>query len=87
MSTTPTDCRAAFALGVCYYPEHWPRDRWPGYARRMRELGLAYVRIAEFAWSRMEPRPGEWCAVEVDGRSVGPMGYEGQVTTQTFASG
>ena len=25
--------------------------------------------------------------VEVDGRSVGPMGYEGQVTTQTFVPG
>ena len=59
-STAPLDGREAFALGVCYYPEHWPRDRWEGYARRMRELGLTYVRIAEFAWSRMEPRPGEW---------------------------
>ncbi|MDQ3513076.1 MAG: beta-galactosidase [Chloroflexota bacterium] len=51
-----------FTLGVCYYPEHWPPDRWAGYARRMREAGLAYVRIAEFAWSRMEPEPGyyEW---------------------------
>jgi beta-galactosidase len=58
--TAPRDLHDRFALGVCYYPEHWPRDRWPGYARRMRELGLSYVRIAEFAWSRMEPRPGEW---------------------------
>jgi beta-galactosidase len=50
------------ALGVCYYPEHWPRDRWEVYARQMRELGLSYVRIAEFAWSRIEPREGvfEW---------------------------
>jgi beta-galactosidase len=46
------------ALGVCYYPEHWPRDRWEPYARLMRELGLTYVRIAEFAWSRIEPREG-----------------------------
>jgi beta-galactosidase len=54
------DARETFALGVCYYPEHWPRDRWEGYARQMRELGLTYVRIAEFAWSRMEPRPDTW---------------------------
>ncbi|HYO31096.1 MAG TPA: beta-galactosidase, partial [Thermomicrobiales bacterium] len=56
------DRREAFDLGVCYYPEHWPLDRWQGYARRMKELGLGYVRIAEFAWSRMEPEPGrhEW---------------------------
>jgi beta-galactosidase len=49
-----------FALGVCYYPEHWPRDRWETYARQMRELGLEYVRIAEFAWSRIEPQEGVW---------------------------
>jgi beta-galactosidase len=49
-----------FSLGVCYYPEHWPEDRWPIYARQMRELGLTYARIAEFAWSRMEPSEGEW---------------------------
>lgn len=47
-------------LGVCYYPEQWPRARWPDDARRMRELGLSVVRIGEFAWTRMEPRPGEF---------------------------
>jgi beta-galactosidase len=42
-------------LGVCYYPEHWPEASWEEDARRMTELGLVYVRIGEFAWSRMEP--------------------------------
>ncbi|MCO5731415.1 beta-galactosidase [Rhizobium sp. SSA_523] len=42
-------------LGVCYYPEHWHEDRWPVDARRMRELGISFVRIGEFAWSRLEP--------------------------------
>ncbi|MFN8675049.1 MAG: beta-galactosidase [Thermomicrobiales bacterium] len=54
------DSREAFALGVCFYPEHWPQEMWAGYARQMRELGLRYVRIAEFAWSKIEPRPGEF---------------------------
>ncbi len=54
------DRRERFALGVCYYPEHWPRERWAGYARQMRELGLTYVRIAEFAWSRIEPAREAW---------------------------
>lgn len=54
------DRRERFALGVCYYPEHWPRDRWRTYARQMRELGLTYVRIAEFAWSRIEPERDRW---------------------------
>lgn len=43
-------------LGVCYYPEHWPEDWWERDAHRMRELGIAYVRIGEFAWSRLEPK-------------------------------
>ena len=52
------DRRETFQLGVCHYPEHWPRDRWERYAEQMRELGISYARIAEFAWSRMEPTPG-----------------------------
>ncbi|WP_233868373.1 beta-galactosidase [Paraburkholderia adhaesiva] len=47
-------------LGVCYYPEQWPRAMWADDARRMVELGITHVRIAEFAWSRMEPRAGEF---------------------------
>jgi beta-galactosidase len=47
-------------LGVCYYPEHWPEDWWAADARRMRELGIQYVRIGEFAWFRYEPRRGEF---------------------------
>jgi len=45
-------------LGVCYYPEHWPEAWWPDDARQMREMGIGWVRIGEFAWSRMEPEPG-----------------------------
>ncbi len=41
-------------FGVCYYPEHWPRDMWEEDAVRMVECGIQYVRIAEFAWSRIE---------------------------------
>ncbi|MGI8748768.1 MAG: beta-galactosidase, partial [Deinococcus sp.] len=48
------------SLAVCNYPEHVPQDRRADYARQQKRLGLRYVRIAEFAWSRMEPRPGEY---------------------------
>lgn len=41
-------------LGVCYYPEHWPESMWAQDAKEMSELGLRYVRIGEFAWSRIE---------------------------------
>lgn len=44
-------------LGCCYYPEHWPEEIWPEDARRMVEAGLTWVRIGEFAWSRLEPKP------------------------------
>lgn len=47
-------------LGVCYYPEHWPEAWWAEDARQMRELGITWVRIGEFAWSRMEPEPGRY---------------------------
>ena len=47
-------------LGTCYYPEHWPREIWEEDAARMAEAGLTWVRIGEFAWSRLEPRPGEY---------------------------
>jgi beta-galactosidase len=47
-------------LGVCYYPEHWPEAVWAEDARRMREMGLSWVRIGEFAWSRIEPEPGRY---------------------------
>jgi len=46
-------------LGVCYYPEHWPEDMWASDAQRMRDLGLTYVRIGEFAWGRLEKSEGE----------------------------
>ncbi len=47
-------------LGVCYYPEHWPQEWWEDDARRMAELGIRFVRIGEFAWSRLEPKRGEY---------------------------
>ncbi|MEP6148743.1 MAG: beta-galactosidase, partial [Nisaea sp.] len=47
------------SLGCCYYPEHWPEALWAEDAARMAEAGLSWVRIGEFSWSRLEPRPGE----------------------------
>ncbi|MEL7537710.1 MAG: beta-galactosidase [Pseudomonadota bacterium] len=47
-------------FGVCYYPEHWPEHLWEPDAQAMAALGLRVVRIGEFAWSRLEPSPGEF---------------------------
>lgn len=60
-------------LGVCYYPEQWDEALWESDAKRMVETGLHWVRIAEFAWSRLEASEGvfsfEWLdrAIEILG--------------------
>jgi len=46
-----------FYFGTDYYPEHWPEARWSEDARLMAEAGINVVRLAEFAWSYLEPRP------------------------------
>ena len=47
-------------FGANYYPEHWPEDRWPEDIRLMREAGMTVARMAEFAWSTLEPAEGEF---------------------------
>lgn len=48
-----------FYFGVDYYPEHWPVERWPLDAKLMAEAGFNVVRLAEFAWSKLEPTDGQ----------------------------
>jgi beta-galactosidase len=47
-------------LGVAYYPEHWPRERWDVDFPLMRDAGLDVLRIGEFAWSVLEPSEGRY---------------------------
>ncbi|MFM8322887.1 MAG: beta-galactosidase, partial [Chloroflexota bacterium] len=63
-------------LGVCYYPEHWPEERWPLDARLMRQAGLEIVRIGEFAWAKMEPAEGRYDWGWLD-RAVQTLAAEG----------
>lgn len=44
-----------FYFGVDYYPEHWPEERWAEDARLMSDAGINIVRMAEFAWAKLEP--------------------------------
>ena len=44
-----------FYFGVDYYPEHWPESRWEVDAQMMQDAGINVVRLAEFAWAKMEP--------------------------------
>lgn len=63
-------------LGVCYYPEHWPEAQWASDAARMAAIGLTWVRIGEFAWSRMEPAPGQLEFAWLD-RAIETLGTAG----------
>ena len=63
-------------LGTCYYPEHWSEDTWAEDARRMAEAGLTWVRIGEFAWSRLEAVPGELTFGWLD-RAIETLGAAG----------
>jgi len=47
-------------FGVDYYPEHWPCERWPVDADMMKEAGFNTVRLAEFAWAKLEPDEGAY---------------------------
>src|SRR5882724_6274063 len=45
----------AILLGTDWYPEQWPESRWEEDLRLMEAAHIKVVRIAEFAWSAMEP--------------------------------
>lgn len=47
-------------IGVDYYPEWEDEQMWRADAARMKELGISIVRIAEFAWSRIEPKEDQF---------------------------
>ena len=47
-------------LGVCYYPEHWDESLWADDLARMKETGISVIRIAEFAWNKIEPHENEY---------------------------
>ena len=49
-----------FYFGVDYYPEQWPEECWEVDARLMQEANINLVRLAEFAWSMMEPVEGKF---------------------------
>ena len=50
----------AILMGTAWYPEQWPESRWEEDLGMMEAADLKVVRIAEFAWSRMEPAEGRY---------------------------
>ena len=47
-------------FGSNYYPEAWDRNLIDEDIALMQSMGLNCVRIAEFAWSTMEPEEGKF---------------------------
>jgi beta-galactosidase len=46
--------------GVDYYPEAWDESQWEKDTTMMQEAGINFVRLAEFAWVKMEPQEGHF---------------------------
>ena len=47
-------------FGADYYPEHWKEENWGKHADLMRRANINVVRLAEFAWSKIEPQEGKF---------------------------
>ncbi len=65
-----------FYFGVDYYPEQWPEAQWAEDARLMDDAGFNVVRLAEFAWAKMEPREGQYDFSWLD-RTIDILGAHG----------
>lgn len=74
-------------LGVCYYPEHWPPERWSVDAQQMRKAGISIIRVGEFAWTLMEPAPEtySWDWLDQAIETMTAEGHEVVLCTPTAA--
>ena len=58
--TQSTTAFSNVQVGVDYYPEHWDETMWEQDAALMQTTGVKLIRVAEFAWSRLEPENGRF---------------------------
>ena len=63
-------------FGADYYPDQTPEHLWAEDAAHMAAFGITNVRIAEFAWSLMEPSEGSFDFAWLD-RAVGILHTHG----------
>lgn len=59
-AASPGPVLPGLILGAAWYPEQWPESRWEEDLSLMQAAGIHMVRVAEFAWSRMEPEEGKF---------------------------
>jgi beta-galactosidase len=57
--TAPASAPALY-LGTAWYPEQWPESRWDADLSLMEAAHVRFVRIGEFAWSKLEPSEGQY---------------------------
>lgn len=78
---------SALELGVCYYPEQWNPSQWRDDAARMADMGLDWVRIAEFTWGLIEPVRGQfhWDWLDQVIEILGQVGLRVMMSTPTAA--
>ena len=74
-------------LGVCYYPEHWSEKNWEPDAKEMYQAGISIVRIAEFAWTKIEPEEGKynWDWLDQAVETLATAGHQIVLCTPTAA--
>jgi beta-galactosidase len=65
-----------FRFGTDYYPEQWDETRWEQDATLMQAAGFNVVRLAEFAWAKMEPSEGQFDFDWLD-RAIGILASHG----------
>jgi beta-galactosidase len=58
-ATSYTD-KPPLLLGAAWYPEQWPESQWDKDLSLMEAAHIDVVRVAEFAWSTMEPSEGHY---------------------------
>jgi beta-galactosidase len=56
----PRGFAGRLCYGGDYNPEQWPELSWDEDVALMRECGVNLVTVGVFAWSRLEPREGEY---------------------------
>jgi len=76
-----------FLFGAPYYPEHWTDADRADDPRRMAEAGVNVVRMAEFAWHRIEPARGrfDWTLFDETIDRLGAAGIDTILCTPTAA--
>jgi beta-galactosidase len=50
----------AILIGTDWYPEQWPESRWETDVTMMEAAHISMIRLAGFAWSRLEPSEGRY---------------------------